>query len=72
MTARIPIAEQVFEAARELEHRRRLCAAEVGAGKISQAFADRHIALQSSILTTLQWLEKNETRIKVAMKGTEP
>jgi hypothetical protein len=50
----IPIAEQLAEAERELHMRRSVYPRRVSAGKLTQAKADRAIAVQIAIIASLR------------------
>lgn len=64
MTARTTLQEQIAEIGRELGLRRGVYPKWVASGKLSQALADRQIALMEGILRTLKWVEKHEAAIK--------
>lgn len=71
MTARVTLAEQIDEAQRWIDQRRRETADGRKLKVMSPAFAERAVAKVEAILKTLKWVEKHESAIKAmaASKG---
>jgi hypothetical protein len=57
----------VREVEREVALRIRVYRRRVDEGKMTQEKADRGIEVMSSVSITLQWLQRNEARIKAAL-----
>lgn len=62
------LADQIAEVAREVGLRVRVYRRRVDEGKMDQAKADRAIEVMSAVELTLRWLQKNEAKIKAALK----
>lgn len=56
----IPMIDQLREAERELDNRRKVYAHRVAGGLMEQGKADRKLALQSAIVQTLRGVYENE------------
>jgi hypothetical protein len=65
--AKFPLAEQAEEANRELGLRYRVYSARVAANKMTQAEADRGIALMRAIRDTLRLFARFEDRVRGAV-----
>lgn len=57
----------IGEVEREVALRIRVYRRRIDEGKMTQEKADRGIEVMSAVSLTLQWLRKNETRIKAAL-----
>jgi hypothetical protein len=66
--APIPLSEQIAECQRELALRNNVYPHFVAKGRMEQSEADQHVARLTAVLNTLLWLEKNEARIKAALR----
>lgn len=62
------LQDQIAEVEREVGMRVRVYKQRVYDGKMTQEKADRGIEVMSSVGLTLRWLQKNETKIKAALK----
>lgn len=61
------LQDMVREVEREVALRIRVYRRRVDEGKMTQEKADRGIEVMSSVSITLQWLQRNEARIKAAL-----
>lgn len=61
------LVDMIGEVEREVALRIRVYRRRVDEGKMTQEKADRGIEVMSAVSLTLQWLRKNETRIKAAL-----
>jgi len=64
---KLSLAQQIEEVARELGLRKQVYPRLVSTGKMRQSVADYHTARMRAALATLEWLQKNEARIKAAL-----
>jgi len=58
------LAQQIEEVDRELELRRRVYPGQVRSGAMRQSVADYHMARMQAVLTSLRWLQANETDVR--------
>lgn len=65
----IPLADQIAEVGREIGMRRNVYKQFVAKGTMTQAEADRRIAVMEGVHRTLKWLQANEARVKEAVGG---
>lgn len=61
------LQDMIGEVEREVALRIRVYRRRVDDGKMTQEKADRAIEVMSAVSITLQWLQKNERRIKAAL-----
>ena len=63
----ISLQRQIGEIETELKFRRDVFGRRVAARKMKQSEADYRIASMEAALRTLQWLQRNETKIREAV-----
>lgn len=66
MSRPFSLDSQIAEVKREIAQRRNVYPRMVSQRQISADRADLQIALMESVLRTLEWLRRNETRIRAA------
>jgi hypothetical protein len=64
VTVAVPLAEQLAEARRELALRERVYPKQVQNNAMRQGEADRLIARQKAIITTLEWFQEREHELR--------
>lgn len=64
MPDRIPLTEQIAELKREAAIRERAYPTFVARGQFSQADADKQRARLSAAISTLEWLQRNEAKVR--------
>ena len=63
----LSLSQQIEEVQRELRFRRDVYPRQVSSGKLRKSEAEYHMARMEAVLTTLQWLERNEAKIKLTL-----
>ncbi len=67
MTSRYSLKAQIAEARRQLAMMRGVYPEMIKAGHLDRAGADCDLALMEAIVDTLEWLDRNQARIKTAL-----
>lgn len=63
----VPIKDQIAELKREHAIRQKVYPTWVARERMSQKEADQHLERLSAAITTLEWVERNEAKIKGAL-----
>lgn len=63
----IPLAEQIAELKREAALRVNVYPSFVARGRMTEQEAEKYKARLSAAITTLEWLQRNEMRVRAAI-----
>lgn len=69
MASKHSLKAQIAEAKRQLAMMRGVYPDMIAAGHLERGAADCDLALMASIVETLEWLERNQARIKSALES---
>jgi hypothetical protein len=72
MTRRFSLDSQIAEVKREIAQRRSVYPRLVTQRQMSADRADMQVSLMESVLRTLEWLRRNEVRIRTVSEGDAP
>jgi hypothetical protein len=61
----ISLNQQIDEVERELKMRRDVYPRQVNSGKLRQSMADYQMERMAAVLNTLQWLQRNEQKVRI-------